>query len=65
MTEKIDLICPKCDKHCECTYIAGFSRMTREKGTTGHSHLVTRKKTEKILGECPCGYKFKNKDLEK
>lgn len=62
MPEHINLICPKCGKQCDCVYIAGFHSAILEKGTTGHSHLVRRGKSEKIIGDCECGYKFKIKD---
>jgi len=62
--EIIDIQCPKCGKICKAMLIDGFSCTVREKGSTGHSHLVTRKKAEKISGECECGYKLKKRDMD-
>lgn len=64
MAQKIVLECPKCQKENEVLYLEGQFSTTREKGSTGISHFVTRGKQPKISGECNCGYKFKLKDLE-
>ena len=63
-TTTIKLNCGNCGKPNECLYIIPFSCTYRAKGSTGISHLVTKRKAGRILGKCEsCGYEYKKSDL--
>ena len=60
----IELKCPKCNKLNKVKFLHGFSCSYRDKGSTGISHMVTKSKSNKLIGYCECGYKFKKSDLD-
>ena len=64
VSQKMDVVCPKCCKAQEILWFPERSITYRVKGSTGASTLKNDKKVERVEGICECGYKFKPKDLD-
>ncbi len=59
----VEVKCPNCGKVNKVKLLHGFVSSYRARGSTGFSHLITKKKSSRVIGYCDCGYKFKKSDF--
>ena len=64
ISEKMDVVCPKCVAHNKVLWFPPKVISYRKPATTGGSENAYNKRAERVEGNCKeCGYKFKPDDV--
>lgn len=64
MGQKVTVLCPDCGEKNEVLWFPARRMNYRKQGTTGGSGHASTSRSEKVMGKCKCGYKFKPDGLE-